>query len=317
MSSQALIADYRRYLWSWIESHLSVGVQRRYVRSRSEFACWCNALGVDLSQIGAADLDVLVARFVLHMKEEDDSPLTRQGCLDLLSSLQKRVGQPLRNSLQVLRLWSREDPPQQAEAMPSVIAFAMVTVLHLVVQSPAAAFHTLLAFCGCLRIGESLNLRRCDIVLPRSRHHVQLVVLILRATKRSFDQRVVIAHPTAVQMICDFLALHGPDDVLELAAAMSYGRFARAFKRAVQALQLPGPNWRSHSLRRGSATSLMEAGMRFEEVRLFGRWASETSAREYIRLGQTALARLQHRFSAEQWRRFEVLAGASATVFKA
>ena len=315
MSSQGLIAEFRAVLWRWVESRLALGTQRRYARARAEFQDWCQELGVDPTLLANCDLDVLVARFALHMKEDEDTALARQGCVDLMATLSRRRGGGLHLTAQVLRLWHREEPPQQAEAMPACIAFAMIAVQALVLESPEAAVHTLCAFSGCLRIGESLNLRCCDVVLTRRGAPFQ-AVLILRATKRSFDQRVVLGHPAVVQMLIDYVARFAPSDALLPLSPMSYARYARIFQKAVSVLRLPGANWRSHSLRRGCATSLMESGWRYEDVKLFGRWSSDSSAREYIRLGQTAVSRLQGAITEEKRRHLHLLAGASVWAFK-
>eukprot|EP00974_Lingulodinium_polyedra_P002408 224554-Lingulodinium_polyedra.AAC.1 len=54
--------------------------------------------------------------------------------------------------------WAKLEPPQQATCMPAEAAFASVVVLATVFGRPFEAVHVLLAFCGCLRIGESLAL---------------------------------------------------------------------------------------------------------------------------------------------------------------
>ena len=69
-------------------------------------------------------------------------------------------------------------------------------------------------------------------------------------------------------------------------------------------------------MRRGAATSLMQLGWSFDDVKLYGRWASDSSAREYIRLGQSALARMSRHFSDEQLRLFDVLASGIAVAFE-
>lgn len=119
-------------------------------------------------------------------------------------------------------------------------------------------------------------------------------VLILRASKRGFDQRIVLGNAAVIQAIRAYMASSASEDGMSSLEPCSYSQFARHFGIAVRLLRLPGSSWRSHSLRRGGATALMERGWTFEGVRIFGRWASESSAREYIRLAQTALSRLHN-----------------------
>lgn len=308
-------AEARGYIHEWMEARLTPGVQERYARARRMFAAWCNEVGVECAALKNEEIDVFVARFILHVKEDDDSLLTRQSCLDLMATAQRRACAKLRLSQQVLRLWHREEPPRQAEAMPASVAYALVTVLSLVLQRREAALHVLLAFSACLRIGESLSLRRCNVVLPRSQSNEQCV-LILRATKRGFDQRVVLGNSAVVATVRSFLDTTSYADGMAQLAPCTYAQFARAFNLGVRLLQLPGSSWRSHSLRRGGATSLMELGWAFSDVKLYGRWASESSAREYIRLGQSAVARLHNSMAPEMWRRCEILASGCCEAFK-
>ena len=60
---------------------------------------------------------------------------------------------------------------------------------------------------------------------------------------------------------------------------------------------------------------MMELGFDFNEARLYGRWSSESSAREYIRLGQTAAARMRQQIPERIWSRLERLASAVADVW--
>lgn len=212
----------------------------RYVRARRAFAGWCRDYGVDVTVWNCDDLDVFVARFILFVKEDDDTTLTRQSCLYLMATAQRRASAKLTLSQQVLRLWQREAPPRQAEAMPSCVAYAMVVVLSQVRRCRVAALHVLLAFSACLRIGESLSLRRCDVVIPRAESAGQCV-LILRATKRGFDQRVVVGNSIVVNMIRDFLKAEDHTDGMTLLAPCSYSQFARAFGTGVRLLSCRGP----------------------------------------------------------------------------
>jgi len=50
---------------------------------------------------------------------------------------------------------------------------------------------------------------------------------------------------------------------------------ATALKKAAVELNFPASDFATHSLRIGGATALFGAGVSFEEVRRFGRWASD------------------------------------------
>ena len=260
-------------------------------------------------------LDVLLAKYVLGTKEDYDTAVSRQQCVDLVASALRRAGHPCRLAQQALKAGSKETPPVQAEAMAAPLAFAMVTTLALVFNEPQAGALVLLAFSGCLRIGEALDLHTQNVILPRPGSGDHQGVLILRATKRNFDQRVVLEYRRVVIALLQYHKLFAPSDRSALFAQMTYSKFVRLFKKALLVLRVPQGEWRTHRLRRGSATAMMEQRYSFEFVRLFGRWASENSCREYIRLGQSALTRISSRISPEQWALYEILGSAVDRAF--
>ena len=316
MSITETVAQLRAQVWDWLEGRLTSGTQVRYRRARTAFDEWLALRGIALENLAPTEVDPFLARYVLDTKEDEDSVLTKQGCVDLMATLGKRLGHPMRLCQQVLRAWSKEEPPRQAEAMPSAVAYAMVTTMAIVLKEPFIAIHVLLAYSACLRIGESLNLKMVDVVLPRARDPWMRAVLILRSTKRGFDQKVVLSNPETVRALMDFIRYFRKGaDGEELLAAVSYSRFARAFRRTIALLELPAGEWRSHSLRRGAATPVVEAGQSFESVRQYGRWAAESSAREYIRLGQSAMMRMGRRISVERWRLYDILAAGAGRSF--
>lgn len=106
----------------WVEGRLTQSVQVRYGRARSEFEHLCLDQGLDVVDLPAGELDIVAARFALAAKEDNDCELFRQEWLDLLATLQRRAGARLPMMHQILRFWHREEPPRQAEAMPSVVA---------------------------------------------------------------------------------------------------------------------------------------------------------------------------------------------------
>ena len=124
-----VLTGFRAKVLDWLESRLAPGTQARYQRSRSLFLEWLSGRGLKLELLPLVELDVSVAAFVLEMKEEDDVELTKQGCVDLVATMQNRAGAPLRLSQKVLKAWQKEVPPRQADAMPKNVAFAMVTVM--------------------------------------------------------------------------------------------------------------------------------------------------------------------------------------------
>ena len=315
MSLTAAVSGFKQQIWSWLEGRLAPGTQVRYLRARQGFAEWQAQLGIRGEPLVPEHLDVLLAKYVLDTKEDQDTVVSRQQCVDLVASTQRRAGHPCKLAQQILKAWSKEVPPVQAEAIPAPLAFAMVTTLAMVMKEPQAAVLVLLAFTGCLRIGEALSLRVQDVFLPRPGSGECQAVLILRATKRSFDQRVVLENHRVVAALKQYHELFAPRGRDLMFAGITYSKFVRIFKKALAILQVPPGEWRTHSLRRGSATAMMEQGHSFEYVRLYGRWASESSCREYIRLGQSALTRISGRIPQERWALYGVLGSAVDRAF--
>lgn len=142
-------------------------------------------------------------------------------------------------------------------------------------------------------------------------------MLIVRATRRGFDQRVVLGKAAVASTVRSFLDTSSYSDGMAQLARCSHAQFARAFALGVRLSRFSGLSWRSHTLRRGGAIALMERGWAFADVKLYGRWAFESSAREFIRLGQSALARLRHSLPQDVWVRCELLAGGCCQAFEA
>ena len=146
---------------------------------------------------------------------------------------------------------------------------------------PAEALVVLVCFCALLRVGEAINLCREDFVFGDA----QLVIL-LRTTKTGSHQRVVIDNGVVIQYLRGLLKR--VEDPIR-AAPTTYSTFRRYFTRALQALGLSNHGFRSHSLRRGGATTLFMRNMPLSNIMIAGRWASESSCRLYVRTGEAGL----------------------------
>lgn len=129
----------------------------RYAQARHDFEPWGCMQSADWHVLSQDDVDVIVARLILFVKEESDGVKTRQGCLDLLATIQRRASTKLKLTHVVMRSWQREVLPLQAEAMPAAAAFAAAKVVSCMLGAPKAAVHVVLAFASCLRIGEYLS----------------------------------------------------------------------------------------------------------------------------------------------------------------
>ena len=59
----------------------------------------------------------------------------------------------------------------------------------------------------------------------------------------------------------------------------------------------------------------MTAGVPLQDVMLFGRWGSESSAREYLRKGEVFLLRARSNIAEALWQRAGLIAALGAAVF--
>ena len=308
------VTFFRQQIWEWMENWRTAGVQQRYERARNVFDAWCIERGVSTVGLGEKEFDVVLARCVLDAMEDDEEEHSRQLYLDMMSTLQRRHSMRFRMTQHVLSEWQKDLPPVQAEAIPEEAVYAAVTIMLLVLNEPMPAFHTMLCFIALLRIGESLNLNMKGLVTPRSTNDPFQIVVLLKKTKRGFDERVVIHNKSAVLWIMTFIRKWGGAHH-DLVAPCSYAHMNKVLKLALQLLGMPERAWRTHGLRRGGATALLENGVPFDAIRLYGRWASESSAREYLRRGGTALTRLRGTVDGRVWERLRVLStGAHAAL---
>ena len=308
------VNEFRESLWAYFESRLTAGVQTRYANARRFFDNWCVERRIDVSRATPEDLDVLVARCSLDAIEDVDGRHSRQQFLDLLASLQRRHSYKFRMSAKVLTEWSKDTPPRQAAAFPEIVGWAIVSFMALGMNQPEAAVTSALCFTPLLRIGEAINLMYNDVSIPRSAGDAFQIVFILNFTQRCFDQRVVLTNPAMLRFILAYIKRHARPG--RAFAPMSYPRYSRILTRACQCLGLPAAlDIRSHSWRRSGATALVERGYSVVDVQNFGRWASDRSCREYLRLGQSALTRSRRDLSDDFFATCGVLASALQFAF--
>lgn len=280
---------FRESIWRWLTSRLTVGTQSRYAVARDVLDEWCRSRGFAAADVPSHELDVVCARCILDELEDEDDHHTKQRYLDMVATLQRRHSVRMRLSMKLLAEWQKMQP-KQAEALSWEVTFAMSVTAVWRHDSPSCAIHFIICFCGLLRIRESLALRAEDVWLSPPADLVPLAVIIVRTSKRGFDQRIVLESPGTIEWLRAFRLAH-PAAGGEPFAPCSYGRVSCLMRAILTDFGLEGYEWRSHSLRRGGATALAEAGVHFKDIQVFGRWVSESSAREYIRRGCTALLR--------------------------
>lgn len=161
----------------------------------------------------------------------------------------------------------------------------------------------LTCFCGLLRVGELLKLKTRDVLLGPLNDPA--VILLLGTTKRGRDERVVMVNALLHRAFGIVLKQRGRNDS---AFGLTYFTFRTWFLRAFRALGLPSEGLRSHGLRRGGPTELANRGCPMLNIVEYDRWASENSARDYIRRGQSSALRVRAQMDNARWRYVTVLA---------
>ena len=130
------------------------------------------------------------------------------------------------------------------------------------------------------------------------------IIVTMGHAKRGLEQKAIIDHPAAVQWLLRYFAAHPPGKVKVFES--SYSRFNRWLQRAVAGLGVEMDAVSTHGLRRGGATHLL-GHMPLPEILLRGRWASERSAREYLRRGEVQQLRFSSKFPRSVWARVMAL----------
>ena len=192
--------------------------------------------------------------------------------------------------------------------MPVECAFGAAVMMSLLWGEFECSILTVLCFAGLLRFGEASGLTDARVHV-RAGHAA--VILDLGNTKRGFEERVVLTNPGVVAWVLAYLRRRRVQPNGRF-AAVTYARFTRILRSAMAVFGLASVNWRTHCLRRGGATYLYESGADLLAIRLYGRWASESSARLYIRSGANALLRLKRDLGDDFWRRMQTIASVGA-----
>lgn len=280
--------------------------QARYNVAISNFHSWLKEHFVAWDQLTEEDQDFTVAGYILDLR--DDGILAPQVARDLLSALQKlNARRRLVVAWKVVVGWAVDRPAQQALPLPRLAALAL-TVLLTVAGPTGAGLGVLLCWCGLLRIGEVLKLTIGDVRLTEAE-----VVLYLGVTKRGTSEKVVLNDPGVMAFVDRYLAQRA-GALHERLVVMSYTGFSLWFRRGLRSLGLTDA-YRSHSMRRGGATAMYLAGHPLSAVMQYGRWASETSCRLYIRPAEVILLRSERSWSPAVRSRLELLAAIGPGAF--
>ena len=281
-------------------SKLRGTTQERYRAAQRVFEDWCNEVQErEFAYLNEEDVDFVVAEALLDL-ESEGATVANLG--DLLSSISKRYPvRKFRTAWKVFEEIKKSHPAEQAPALPEMGAYAIVVILCMW-SKHACAGAILICFCGAMRINEVLRLRIADVVLPLRPNMPRAVVLLLGATERGTEERVVLTHPAVVWfMVMYYHVFCSKRGEQERFFVVSYTTVAKWLWRASYLIGLGYLNLRTHSCRRGGATALLLHGLDLPTIALFGRWASERSCRLYLRRGEVMAIRLRSQVPEEYW----------------
>ena len=205
----------------------------------------------------------------------------------------------LRVAWKVYDTWGQLQPPRQAPAAPPELLQAMFCVA-LLLNRPHLSCLMLVCYCGLLRVREGLRLQYRDVVfLPDS------VVLCLGQTKRGLEQKVVLTNPAVVGFLSLYASHFPSKDGSAFFFPISYGTALRWVKKLGDLLGAAPLQLTTHTFRRSGASELARQGVPLADILLFGRWASERSAKEYIRRGEVAIHRARAELGPLTWARIQ------------
>jgi integrase len=229
-----------------------------------------------------AEQDAWLADFILEGFESGSSKAMFGSMLSALSKVNPRCLYKI--SWKVLDVWKGLDPAVQAPALPPEVITAMIAI-SIVLGRSAIGLAMALCFCGLLRAREALSLRFSDVIFGANDF-----ILCLSRTKRGLEQKVVCTHASIRTLLSAHVKRMGPSKPDDFLLQVSYGSFLRWCKKLPELLGLSMPVT-THSFRRSGASEMSRMGIDMLTICNFGRWASERSAREYIRRGEVAILR--------------------------
>ncbi len=283
---------------SFLLSALQPGTIQKYNAVLGDFSAELQARGLRMEELDEETLDLILAERVVDMFEEQDGGGGIGAASTLLASMSKvHPRHRYRTAWRALDVWRQRRPPQHAPCMPKLLALGIVNWALLMGQD-AVACVVLLCFTGLLRGSEALYLG-CESLYRTAEGYT----LVLGRTKRGLEQKVVISADSVVVWPDHYVAQRAASGRHGRLCPISYGRLQRWIQLASDSLGFGSVHWTSHSLRRGGATALLQENVPLADIMLYGRWASQRSAQEYLRRGEVSLTALNQHIALESWQR--------------
>ena len=262
--------------------------------------------------------DFIMCELLFEVRANGDMSL--QEGRDLVAALQKRYlhRRKFTSTSWLLRAWQSLQPATQAAPMPENVCYA-IFVLLVVLGFEGEGLALLLAFVGLMRISEVVNLEISDVHFLVGEGGAENLVLVLRKSKRGIPmgEKVVLTNMVVLACVRDFLL---KKKKLGAKAGMlcevTYYRVRRCLGLASKALGYGEDTFRTHSCRRGGASALALKGISLQDIMHFGRWASESSCRVYVKEGEVLLLKDANEQTEQQRQRILKLARLACVVLR-
>lgn len=272
-----------------VDATMAPSTQQRYKEAVRQFLDWCADNDYDATT--PDDLDDLLTEYFHDMYEQNDgvgkglAANTYYGLVKYMPRLTDKLPTALLSIKGWLRLRPAVSYPPLTWDLTVLIACHMAKFGNL-----RCAIGTLLAFDCFLRVGELVNLRKCDVALTgdvRLGTEYHGTALRLRQTKTGPNQWVQMHDPHVTALLAAVVKSTPGGDQARL-FPVSADRYRRLFKQTCAALGLSS-TYVPHSLRHGGATRWHLLGHSIEDILMRGRWASTKSARRYVQAGRAML----------------------------
>jgi integrase len=193
-------------------------------------------------------------------------------------------------SHRVCGVWRARVPPDSAWPLTGEACEALAGILKVAQEVPAAVC-VLLMFTGLLRVGEALGLQWNHVYIPDDVDRGEGAIY-LPTSKTGPNQYIPITSAKMLLILKRFKQWSRSSSPSSKVFPYTYGAFRLIFLAAVAVLALPIGVYRTHSLRRGGATSLVQQTRSPEYVAVIGRWKNLGSCRRYLRQGEALVARI-------------------------
>ena len=209
--------------------------------------------------------------------------------------------------------WLADEPHQHHPALPASILLAMLTTA-LCWGWPFEAAVIALAWAGVCRIGEVLQAKRDDLILPQDAAPGNLFVLLRIADPktRGRSARHQSARVDQEDIVRLLIAVYGKCSAADMLWPLSASTLRSRFTNLLKALELPTSSsgkarcFDLASLRPGGATYILNMTESTELVRRRGRWLSQKVCDIYLQ--EVQVATYLHRLAPSQREKIQTLA---------